>query len=96
MYVLPVAEWILRSGTEATGVSEAMDGLAVRDRSRVIEALVRLVEIGAMEELPRLGQRNAPRMFQRVGQSPYWDLVSAEAGIPLAQRGRESEVVGGK
>jgi len=81
MYVLPVAAWILSSGTTAPSVSEAVSGLGGRaDRPRVIEALERLVEIGAMIELPRDAARNAARMFEKA-ESPYWALVGAEAGL---------------
>jgi hypothetical protein len=54
-----------------------MVGLSGRaDRTRVIEALTKLAEFGALRELPRESQINAPRFFQRV-ESPYWDLVQA-------------------
>jgi hypothetical protein len=77
MYVLPVAAWILRSGPDVVTVSAAMAGLGGRaDRPRIIEALVKLTEIGAVSELPRAPQKNAPRMFSRV-ENPYWDFVSA-------------------
>lgn len=77
MYVLPVAAWILRSGPEVVTVSAAMEGLGGRaDRPRIIEALVKLSEIGAVAELPRSPQKNAPRMFSR-SESPYWDFVRA-------------------
>lgn len=75
MYVLPVAVWILRSTADAVSPSEAMVGLAGRaDRPRIIEALVRLEEIGAVKELPRTGQRTR-RVFERV-ENPYWSLVA--------------------
>jgi 6-pyruvoyl-tetrahydropterin synthase len=78
-YVLPVAVWIWTSGARVVGASEAMRGLDGRlDRTRAIESLARLAEIGALEELARGQQRNAARMFQRVAD-PYWELVSAYA-----------------
>lgn len=79
MYVLPVAAWILKCGTEVVGVSEAIAGLGgSADRPRVIEALVKLVDLGALREMPRAGlPRNAPRMFERVA-SPYWTFAEAE------------------
>jgi hypothetical protein len=76
--VLPVAVWILRQGSEVVGVSEVSRGVSGRlDRPRIIEALKRLELIGAMRELPRLGPRNAPRMFERKAESPYWDFADA-------------------
>jgi hypothetical protein len=78
-YVLPVAVWIWTSQSQTVGASDAMVGLGGRlDRTRAIEALARLVEIGALRELPRAGQRNATRMFERVSD-PYWNLVHAYA-----------------
>jgi hypothetical protein len=89
MYVLPVAEWILRSGADAVGPSEAMVGLGGRaDRPRIIEALVRLEKIGALRELPRTGRR-APRIFERV-KNPYWSLVATH----LADSGAASSSFG--
>jgi len=77
MYVLPVAAWILRDGPNVVPVSAAMACLGGRaDRPRIIEALVKLAEIGAVSELPRGAQKNAPRMFSRV-ENAYWDFVSA-------------------
>ena len=89
MYVLPVAAWILESGTQVIGPSEAMAGLLGRaDRTRVIEALARLTELGALRELPRAARKNAPRAFERVAD-PYWGLVETyvtgartSAGLP--------------
>lgn len=80
MYVLPVAAWIVQAGPDVVTVSAAMAGLGGRaDRPRIIEALVKLAEIGAVEELPRGGQKNAPRMFSKV-ENPYWDFVLACLG----------------
>jgi hypothetical protein len=74
-YVLPVAAWILQDDQQVITVSDAMVGLRGRvDRVRVIEALAKLTELGALSELPRGSQRNAPRYFQRAVH-PYWDLV---------------------
>jgi hypothetical protein len=54
-----------------------MVGLGGRaDRSRVIEALIKLAEFGALLELPREPRRNAPRFFERI-ESPYWGLARA-------------------
>jgi len=77
MYVLPVAAWMLRSGVEVVEVSDAMKGLHGRaDRPRIIEALEKLDEIGAVRELERGGQRNSPRIFSKT-PNPYWNFVSA-------------------
>jgi len=75
---MPVAAWIDENGVKVVTVSEAMLGLGGRaERPRVIEALVRLAEIGALLELPRDSQPNSARMFQRV-EGPYWKLLAAE------------------
>jgi hypothetical protein len=77
MYVLPVAAWMLRSGVEVVEVSDAMRGLQGRaDRPRIIEALEKLTEIGAVQELERGGQRNSPRIFSKM-PNPYWNFVGA-------------------
>ena len=79
MYVLPIAAWILKSGVQAVTPSEVMVGLGGRvDRPRIIEALVRLAQIGALAELPRAGSRD-PRVFQRA-KDPYWNLVENQIG----------------
>jgi hypothetical protein len=76
-YVLPVAAWVQRSEEEVVTVGEVLIGLHGRaDRTRVIEALERLAMFGPLTELPRAGQLNAPRYFQRQTH-PYWDLVEA-------------------
>jgi hypothetical protein len=76
-YVLPVATWVLRSESQVVGVREVMVGLGGRaDRTRVIEALAKLAEFGALLELPREPRRNAPRFFERI-ESPYWGLARA-------------------
>ena len=62
---------------EVVTASHVMVGLEGRaDRPRILEALERLVDIGAMAELPRPGQRNAARYFERA-EDPYWALVEA-------------------
>jgi hypothetical protein len=77
MYVLPVAACVLKASAETVTAAEAMVGLAGRaDRIRVLEALERLAEIGALKELPRLDRKNAARSFEPL-ESPYWDLVKA-------------------
>ena len=77
MYVLPVAAWMLRSGVEVVEVSDAMRGLGGRaDRPRIIEALEKLGEIGAVQELERGGRRNSPRIFSKT-PNPYWSFVNA-------------------
>jgi hypothetical protein len=79
-----VADWILRSEIRAVGAGEAMVGLGGRaDRPRLIEALVKLAEIGALEELPRVGPPNSKRMFERV-ESPYWAFAANEIRIALS------------
>jgi hypothetical protein len=87
MYVLPVALWILRSESKLVSPADAMVGLEGRaDRHRVIEALVRLCAIGALEELPRADHKNAAREFQRV-EDPYWFLVEGcAAELAASQR----------
>jgi len=78
-YVLPLAAWVVRNEVKATGASEAMSGLGgLAERVRILDALGRLVEIGAMEEMPRVGPGNSPRYFARV-EDPYWELVAAYA-----------------
>lgn len=75
-YVLPVAAWIAESGAALVTASDVMAGLHGRaDRLRVLEALKRLVDIGAMIEMPHPGG-NAARYFQRV-DDPYWLLVES-------------------
>jgi hypothetical protein len=87
-YVLPVAAWILSSGVGTVSPSDVMVGLGGRaDRPRVIEALVKLVSIGALTELPRAGTRD-PRAFERV-DDPYWNLVATQlSGSSAAEAGR--------
>jgi len=76
-YVLPVAAWILLDKRQLVTAGEVMAGLGGRvDRPRVIEALAKLAELGALSELPRGSPRNAPRFFERVAH-PYWNLVEA-------------------
>lgn len=90
MYVLPVAAWALQSGAAVLSAREAMVGLQGQaDRLRILEALARLCEIGALRELPREGRRNAPRFFERV-ESPYWSLVETFVlDLDLPEAGRE-------
>jgi chromatin segregation and condensation protein Rec8/ScpA/Scc1 (kleisin family) len=77
MYVLPVAAWVLQSKAQVISPREAMAGLEGRaDRTRVIEALAKLTELGPLRELPREARRNAPRVFERV-EDPYWGLAQA-------------------
>lgn len=76
--VLPVAVWIMRSGSEVFAVSEISRGLGGRlDRPRILEALKRLEGIGAMRELPRIGPANLPRKFDRVKASTYWSFADS-------------------
>jgi len=76
-YVLPVAVWIVKSRASTVTASEAMVGLEGRaDRPRILEALERLAAIGAMAEMSRPDQKNAPRFFQRL-DDPYWSLVES-------------------
>lgn len=75
-YVLPVAAWILVSERSNVAAGEVVLGLAGRvERVRAIDALGKLAEIGALAELPRPDQANAPRSFNRVA-NPYWTYVS--------------------
>jgi hypothetical protein len=94
-YVLPLAAWLLRDEVEAASASEAMAGLGgLAERVRVLEGLARLVEIGAMEEMPRHGARNSPRYFARA-KSPYWVLVAAYArAIEQGTLGSDPEAIG--
>ncbi|HEU4738954.1 MAG TPA: hypothetical protein VFS54_07715 [Solirubrobacterales bacterium] len=89
MYVLPVAAWMLRSGVEVVEVSDVMRGLQGRaDRPRIIEALEKLNEIGAVRELERGGKRNSPRIFSKAA-NPYWNFV--ESYLANAPGGLEVE-----
>jgi hypothetical protein len=99
-YVLPVAGWMLESQSRVTGATEVMAGLGGRaDRTRVIEALAKLAEFGAVVELPRESRKTAPRFFERI-DSPYWHLVQAylvepvETIAPGADPGRPRGVEG--
>jgi hypothetical protein len=90
-YVLPVAVWIYRSGREIVAVGEVMAGLGGQaGRTRVIEALVKLVAFEALDELPRSAQRNSPRYFQRLA-NPYWELVATYAGTETGPRAEVDE-----
>jgi hypothetical protein len=85
-YVLPLAVWILETDVQVASVREAMVGMGGRaDRVRLIEALLRLTEFGALNELPRGPQRNATRLFERNAH-PYWDFVEAY-GAGVESRG---------
>jgi hypothetical protein len=78
-YVLPLAAWMVRNEVEATNASQAMAGLGgLAERVRILEALGRLVEIGALEEMPRVGAPNSPRYFSRIDDA-YWLLVGSYA-----------------
>lgn len=89
-YIVPAAAWVLQSGSRVVGVREVMVGLGGRaDRARVIEALVKLTEFGALDELPREPRRNAPRYFERVS-NPYWSLVEAYLAEPEAADGSDN------
>jgi hypothetical protein len=83
-YVLPVAAWIQDSDVSILTAPDAVEGLAGRaDKIRVIEALVRLNEIGAIRELPRESRANSPRFFEKE-RSAYWEFLAqylAEVGI---------------
>ena len=75
--VLPVAGWILESGSNDVTAPEVVRG--VRGElapNKALEALVRIVDIGALEELPYVG-RPYPRTFRRRSSS-YWALVRDE------------------
>jgi hypothetical protein len=95
-YVFPVAAWIATSAPSVVSASDAMIGLGGRaDRSRVLEALERLTELGAMSELPRPGQVNAARSFQPVREDPYWSLVESHLARLEAQPADTSAGAGG-
>ena len=82
MSVLPVAVWIVREGEPVVTVSEVLRGLSGRvDRPRIMEALKRLEAIGALRELPRVGPSNSARQFERIADSPYWDLAVTYAKV---------------
>ncbi|HWM54695.1 MAG TPA: hypothetical protein VNO20_04830 [Solirubrobacterales bacterium] len=71
-----------------------MAGLKGRaDRIRVIEALAKLAELGALEELPREDRKNSPRIFDRR-ENPYWGLVQnylSELEAPSSAAGQLTE-----
>ncbi len=91
-YVFPVAVWIVSSGVSVVSASEAMVGLGGHaDRPRVLEALERLTELGAMIEMPRPAQVNAARSFQRAAD-PYWPLVESHlARLEVGMRPQEGQ-----
>jgi len=77
-YVLPVAVWIGESGNEIVTAGEALIGLGGQaDRTRILEALMKMAAFDVLTELPRAGY-NLPRYFQR-NSHPYWDVVETYA-----------------
>ena len=82
-YVLPVALVLGGGPSRAVSASDVLDHLPGRvDRPRVLEALQRLVELEAMDELPRDDRPNATRYFTRRDESPYWAFI--DAFVPAA------------
>lgn len=83
--VLPAAVWIHEGAVAVTTPPEVVQGLLGRaDKNRVIEALEKLSEIGAVREMPRNGARNATRYFEKLSNSVYWTFVEgylAEIGL---------------
>lgn len=78
-YVLPVAVWLLESDEKgAISQPEIRVGLVHAESVRIFEALGRLVDIGALAELPKVSGR---RYFEQT-TSPYWAFVAA-AGAAL-------------
>jgi hypothetical protein len=74
-YVLPVAAWILDSGADDVTAPEVFRGLSGQVvPNKALEALSRICEIGALEELPHLG-RPFPRRFHKR-PSAYWTFVA--------------------
>jgi hypothetical protein len=75
--VLPTAAWIYECDVNAVSAPEVYRGLRGElAPNKALDALQRLAQIGALEELPHLG-RPYPRTFQRL-ESPYWGLVQQE------------------
>lgn len=83
--VLPAAVWIHEGGGTVTSPPEVVEGLLGRaDKARVIEALEKLADIGAMKELPRSGSQTAKRYFEKLPRSVYWAFLEgylAEIGL---------------
>jgi hypothetical protein len=85
-YVLSVAAWIEASDKETVSTRDAMQALGGNaDRARAIEALVKLAEIGALEEMPRDEQVNSPREFARNREDPYWSYAATTAARIAAE-----------
>lgn len=79
--VLPVASWILEAGVRDVTASEVVKGLNGQlAPNKALDALARISEIGALEELPHPGRPN-PRIFRRRAAA-YWSFV-AEDLAPL-------------
>jgi hypothetical protein len=74
-HVLPVAVWILESGETALSqpvVSRGLDGRS--PPNKVLHALTKLSQIGAVIELPFGGRPDTRRFDKR--ESSCWDLIA--------------------
>ena len=77
-YVCLVAVWLLENDDSApVAQPEIRRGLVHAESNRIFEALERLVEIGAMRELPAADRR---RFFERL-ESPYWVFVETQTAL---------------
>lgn len=78
--VLPVAGWIVDSGVQEVRASQVTKGLSGQlPTNKVLEALSRLCEIGALDEMPGGGAPH-PRVFRRLPRPAYWHFVAEEVG----------------
>jgi hypothetical protein len=86
-FVLPVAAWIAQNRPETVAQPAVNLGLQGRaPANKIIEALERLDKIGALEEMPQLGERGK-RVFV-VTDSSYWDFVRSYSREVTAASGR--------
>jgi hypothetical protein len=77
-HVVPVGVWIQESGSSSASQPEVRIGLEGRSPSnKVLRALERLEELGALRELPYVG-RPQPRVFERI-KSAHWDAIAEYA-----------------
>jgi hypothetical protein len=87
--VFPVAAWIAEAGVDAITAPEVVRGLGGElAPNKVLEALIRISKIGALDEMPHLG-RPHPRVF-RLRKSAYWNFVLEE--LVASREAQEIEV----
>jgi hypothetical protein len=90
-HVLPVAVWILESGTETMTQPVVSRGLEGRSPpNKVLHALERLGDIGALTQLPFPGRPHA-RTFEKAA-SAFWALVAEDAAEVDGTLGMPSNV----